>query len=62
MLIHDDSSKKRHVIFKKDFFLFAFFGKFLGYLVCVPIFQPIDSNSLSRKKHDEDNFTPRQRL
>ena len=43
-------------MFKK--FLFLLFLKFLSYLVCVPSFKLINSNSIPRKKYDRNNFTP----
>ena len=38
--------------------VFIVFWKLLSYLVCVPNFKSINSNSLSRKKYNGSNFTP----
>ena len=54
MLIYDDLSKKCDAILKKFLLLF---WKFLSYLVCVSSFKSINSSSLSREKHDWNNFT-----
>ena len=60
MVIHDDVSKKCHVVFKK---FFCFFWKFLSYLVCLPSFKSINSRSLSRQKYDGGiSPPPRQQL